>query len=87
VPGEANTRGPEEYPFTGADERPLIRINEVHPVGPGEGHIEIWNIQRQIKVGLLKGHTQKVFSLEFNRQVQSLVSVSQDEVRVWHVSQ
>ena len=43
TPGESNTRGPEEYPFAGIDERPLLRLNEVYPVGPGEGHIEIWN--------------------------------------------
>ena len=40
----------------------------------------------QIKVGVLKGHTQPVWQLGFNREDESLVSVSSEQVRVWRVT-
>jgi WD40 repeat protein/serine/threonine protein kinase len=55
-------------------------------VGFADGQIQLWDIPHRMLVGSLKGHRRAVWELAFNPADDSLVSVSPDELRVWHVS-
>jgi WD40 repeat protein len=54
--------------------------------GLGDGQIQIWDLQHRMMVAILQGHQQPVWDLAFNPDDGTLVSVSPDELRTWHVS-
>lgn len=51
-------------------------------LGCADGQIQIWSFPDLMKVGVLKGHKQSVWSLAFSED-DTLVSASPDQVRVW----
>jgi WD40 repeat protein len=54
-------------------------------IGCADGQIQIWSFPDLMKVGVLKGHQQSVWTLAF-RDDDTLVSASPDQVRLWRVA-
>ena len=54
--------------------------------GASDGLITIWDTASHQEVGTLKGHKESVMHLAFTPDGDHLVSVSKDQLRVWHAA-
>jgi WD40 repeat protein len=54
--------------------------------GVGDGRITIWDVASHQEVATLDGHKEEVMQLAFTSDGNHLVSVSKDQLRVWHAA-
>ena len=71
-------------PRTGASRIALSPDGRRFATAAGDGSISIWDVTSHEEVATLEGHNEAVMQLAFTPDGDCLVSVSKDQLRVWH---